>query len=153
METQISLCINYSENDENTPIKTHCEGVECLVSYPKKVQWDKNKANKFVQSLDLSDVDSALRPLQLGGESNVNNFCLTFSNASTKAAHCTFKTTCMQLLIVNRMMYYNSNNIIINHFLVGYKASIVGYGKFISLFLNYFSCKTILTVTYVGLKF
>ena len=86
--------------------------MEWLVSYPKKVKWDKNKANEFVQSLDLSDVDSASGPLQLGWESNVNNFCLTFSNASTKAAHCTFKTICMQLLIVNRMMYYNSNNLL-----------------------------------------
>ena len=28
-------------------------------------------------------------------ESNVNNYCLTLSNAFTRAAHCTFKTTCM----------------------------------------------------------
>ena len=74
IKTQISLCINYSENDENTPIKTHSEGVECLASHTKKVQWVDNKANEFVQSFDLSDVDSALQSLQEGG-SNVNNCC------------------------------------------------------------------------------
>ena len=28
IKTQISLCINYSENDENTPDKNHSDGVE-----------------------------------------------------------------------------------------------------------------------------
>ena len=55
---------------------------------------DKNKANEFFQSLNLSDVNSALQSLQ-EGEINVNNFCLTLSNAFTKAAHCTFKTSCI----------------------------------------------------------
>ena len=35
IKTQISLCINCSGNDENTPIKTHIEGVGCLASHPK----------------------------------------------------------------------------------------------------------------------
>ena len=64
-----------------------------MFSLPPK-KWDKNRSNEFVQSLDLSDVDSALQSLQ-EEESNVNDFCLTLSNAFTKAAHCTFKTTCM----------------------------------------------------------
>ena len=32
IKTQISLCINYSENDENTPIKNHSDGVFSLPS-------------------------------------------------------------------------------------------------------------------------
>ena len=105
IKTQISLCINYSENDENTPIKNYSDGVECLASHPKKVQWDKNKSNEFVQSLDLSDVDSTLQSLQ-EGENNVNNFCLTLSNAFTKAAHCTFKQLvwCVQKLIMKTII-------------------------------------------------
>ena len=42
IKTKINLYLNYSEKDENTTIKTHSEGVECLASHPKKVQWDKN---------------------------------------------------------------------------------------------------------------
>ena len=75
-------------------VKNHCDGVECLASHPKKLQCEQIQSNEFVQSLELSDVESALQSLQ-EGESNVNNFCFTLSNAFTKAAHCTFRTTCM----------------------------------------------------------
>ena len=36
-----------------------------MFSFPsKKLEWDNNKASAFVQSLGLSDVDSALQSLQ-----------------------------------------------------------------------------------------